>query len=359
MHAVGSSSRVPICIQLQKSDWHSEQVNQSSRVYPASKRVYASLLFLLCFAPIRLVAQTPVSSRKLIHGDIVTSEGKPVADALVEIRDLRGLQMGRGFTDGAGGFAISAPAETGEYVVFAAKASQIKDERIILNRPDIEITIAFPPALEDAAPEPPQQTVSAAQLSVPTRAWKHLQLADDQFRRRNLREAALEIDRVLQLDPVCASAFTMRAFVRLAEKNPTGALEDAKRAIVLDPHAAESFVALAMAYNALKEFPIATEAASHALGLRPDSFQARLELAKGFFGQGHLILALRELELVGIDFPDVHLVRGKVLMGLDRNSEGVDELKIFLKEAPFDSRNDRIRDIIAAAQNSVSPAGRE
>lgn len=148
----------------------------------------------------------------------------------------------------------------------------------------------------------------------------------------------------------------MRAFIRLAGRDPAGALEDAKRAILLDPHDAESFVALAMSYNALKEFQSAAEAAGHALSIRPDSWQGRLEMAKSLYRQGELIPALRELELVHMDFPDVHLVRGSVLMGLDRGPEAAEEFDIFLEEAPLDSRNGRIRGLVATLRKSVAAA---
>jgi tetratricopeptide (TPR) repeat protein len=161
----------------------------------------------------------------------------------------------------------------------------------------------------------------------------------------NFDRASREVDSALRADPGCAQAFSMRAFIKLAKKDSQGAVADAKRAALLDPGDAESFIALTMAYNSLKDFQKAEEAVQHALSLRPDSWQARLELAKSFFGQGEFVLALCELDLANIDFPDAHLVRGNVLMRLGRRPEAVEEFDTFVREAPNDPRGEQIQRI--------------
>jgi tetratricopeptide (TPR) repeat protein len=337
-------------------DSHGNKPNQPNRLCVG--RTVLAVLFLALFpvTSIKTIAQAPDRNRSaLIHGSIVTAQGKPVPGAIVEIRDLHGMQMGHSLTNSAGNFEIRMAVDSGEYIVFAGMEPRIQAERIALNQADVEITIALPPT-SDVAPEPPQDTVSASHLSVPPKAWKHLESANGRFSKGNLPEAAKEIDRALQVDPAFAQAFAMRAFIRLAGRDPEGAADDAKRATVLDPHDAESFVALAMSYNALKEFQSAAEAARHALGIRPDSWQGRLEMAKSLYHEDKLISAFRELELVHTNFPDVHLVRGSVLMGLDRGPEAEAEFEIFLQEAPFDPRNAQIRGLVATVRKGVPAA---
>jgi hypothetical protein len=79
--------------------------------------------------------------------------------------------------------------------------------------------------------------------------------------------------------------------------------------------------------------------------LRPDSWQARLELAESFYGQGEFVLALCELDLANVDFPDAHLVRGNVLMQLGRRPEAAEEFSAFMREAPGDPRGEQIQHI--------------
>ena len=189
--------------------------------------------------------------------------------------------------------------------------------------------------------------ISIAELRVSSKAWSYLQSAHKEFSAGHLRESSKAADRALQIDPSCAVAFSMKAFIELAMKNPIAAAEDAARAASLDPYNAEAFVALAMAYNSVDDYPRSQEAARQALSIRPDSWQARLELGKSLYGQGSFDLALNEVNALGKDFPDVHLVRGNILMRLGRSHEGAAEFSTFVQEAPHDPRAGTIRGIIA------------
>jgi hypothetical protein len=189
---------------------------------------------------------------KLVHGSIVTTEGHPVRDACVEIRDLHGVQIGSSVSDSAGSFKITTAAKAGQCLVRADKASQVGTQWITLDKPDLAVDIALPATSEAVALAPPNSTVSAVQLRVPSKAWAHLQSAHKEFSKGNLAGTANEVDRALAVDPACAPAFSMRAFLKLAAKDPQAAVGSAEQAARMDPHDAESFVALAMAYNSLK-----------------------------------------------------------------------------------------------------------
>ncbi len=311
------------------------------------------LLLLLCFES---VAQTPnAAGRRLLHGSIYTDQGRPVARATVEIRDLHGIKVASGLTDDEGNFEISGAVEPGEYVVLVASVSQIKDEQVLLAQSECELSLALPPAFPSPPPAPGRYTVSAEELGVPAKARTHLLSAERRFEKLEFDDAEREIEDALRADPGFAQAFGMRAFIRLAERDYTGALEDARHAASLDAEDAESFVAIAMSYNSLKEYLRAEEAAWHALALRPDSWQGRLELAKSFYGQGNFILALRELDLERIDFPDAHLVRANVLVRLDRGQEAGEEFSTFLRQLPNDPRAGQISHILATLQGANRP----
>jgi hypothetical protein len=351
----GSSSRVRSVKQSTKNGTYSKNSDQASRVSAASLTTAACLLlFLLVLAPLPLSALAPETmATESVRGYVVTAEGQTVADAIVEIRDQHGIQLGRGFTDNAGSFKISMPAEPGEYLLLAAKGSHLGSERIGLGHGSLEIRIALPTTPENGAPKPAQYTVSAKLLGIPSEARAHLKSAHKEFGRMNLPGAAEEIDRALRIAPACVQAFSMRAFIRLARGDVKGAVEDAAHAAFLDPNDAQSYIALATAYNSLEEFGKASGAAGEALGIDSESWQAQLELAKSFYGQNQLILALHELDLIGKDFPDVHLVRGNVLMRLERRLEAIGEFSIFVREAPGDPRGERIQRIMATVQQAA------
>ena len=282
-----------------------QEVNQLSSLFLPSGTCCYLLLFLLILLPCPdSVAQTPNSvNPRLLHGSIFTAQGQPAAEATVEIRDLRGIKVRSGVTDSAGKFEIRGAAEPGEYIFLAMSAFQIKDERLLLDRQDLEMSLALPVISETVGPKPSPETVSVGQLSIPTKARAHLSSAHAEFSRMNLHGGlAGEIDAALQIDPVCAQAFSMRAFVKLAARDLLGAAEDAQRAIFLDANDAESYLALGTAYNSLKEFPKAETTVRQALSLTPDSWQGQLEMAKSLYGQGQFVLALRELDAMGRGF---------------------------------------------------------
>jgi tetratricopeptide (TPR) repeat protein len=199
-----------------------------------------------------------------------------------------------------------------------------------------------------ASVSPTHYAVSASELRVPPKAWAYLAAAHKEFSRGNLEKAEREVERALQVDPTCGPAFSIRAFIRLAEKNPSAALADATLATSIDAHDSDAFVALAMAYNSLKDFENAIKAATQALALQPDSWQAQLEMAKSLYGKGQFDAALTVLNALAKDFPDVHLVRGNVLMNLAQRQEAVAEFMLFLREAPVDPRSEQVRRICAA-----------
>jgi tetratricopeptide (TPR) repeat protein len=286
----------------------------------------------------------------LLHGSIYTAQGQPVAEAAVEIRDLHGIEVAKSLTNDAGAFEINGVAKPGEYIFLVASPSAIRDERVSIAQSDLELTLALPPNSATTQPDPGRYVVSAKRLGIPAKARSHLTAAHRHFAKMEFDEAEREIEGALKADPGFAQAFAMLAFIRLARKDTNGAAEDAKRAISLDADDAESFVALAMCSNSLGHFHEAEDAAWRALSLHPDSWQGRLELAKSFYGQREFVLALGELDLKRFDFPDVHLVRGRVLMSLERNREASEEFATFLRESPTDPRAGQIALIVDAAR---------
>jgi len=198
-----------------------------------------------------------------------------------------------------------------------------------------------------------RDVVSVNRLRIPAKAASHLEAAQSRFAKMQLDQAAVEIDRAIDIYPEFAQAFCMKALVDLAEKDFTGSVESAAHAIRLDGADAYSWVALATAYNSLNEWPEAEASAAQALSLDPSAWQGRLELAKSFYGEAKLDLALYTLDQLNQDVPDVHLVRANSLMRLSRTQEAAQQFALFLREAPGDSRGDQIRQILSR----VPPAG--
>jgi tetratricopeptide (TPR) repeat protein len=288
----------------------------------------------------------------LIHGFVTGVNGDPVALATVEMRDLHGETIGSNLTDHAGSFAISAHAKPGQYVLLAAKEMQFVDAPITLDQPDVavRITVTGSPMFATAGLE--DNAVSVQQLRTPEKVRAFLKSASREFAKFNIAAAEQEVERALQFDNACPAAYVLRSFLRIASRDFNGAIEDAKRAALLSPYDANAYLAQATAYNSMTRFPDAERASAQALRLRPDLWQARLELAKTTLGQGRIVLAWRELEELRKDFPDVHLVRAKVLVGLHRGGEAAEEFNRFVQEAPDDPRNKQIQRMVTELTQS-------
>jgi tetratricopeptide (TPR) repeat protein len=370
MTAGSRSSRCGTCHQRAKCSQYSKKANQLSWLVvhratvsrsAAARKTHVACLILSLFlvlTSLAAVAQTPDAIRStLVHGLIVTAHGQPVARAVVQVLDLRGITMAMGFTDNSGRFALTTPGKPGVYLVLAEKELQIGNERVTLDQTDRAVTIELPAtAVSGASTSQGMYTVSAQELSVPAKARVHLKLARQEFSKSNFAEAEREIAQALKADSIWAAPFCMRALLRLASKDLDGAIEDALHALALDPDEADAYVALATAYNSLSEFGKAEAAARAALGMRPDSWQGRLELAKSLYGEAQFVLALRELDGLDKDFPDVHLVRADVLQCLQRSQEAAEEFRQFLREAPNDLRSRQIRRIVSQASMTATPA---
>ena len=197
---------------------------------------------------------------------------------------------------------------------------------------------------------PGSHNVSISQLTMPQKVWDHLGAAHRAFSKGNIDGAEKEVQLVLKLAPACAPAFSMRALLKLVGKDTLGAVKDAEHAALLDPFDAESYVTLAMAYNSSQQFTKGEQAARRGLGLSPSSWQGRLEIAKSLYGQHEFTGALHELDLLDTDFPDVHLVRGNILMRLGRREEGKHQFQRFLEQSPNDPRCAEIKHIILVSE---------
>ncbi len=292
----------------------------------------------------------------LIRGVLTTAGGKAIGGALVEILDNAGNIIARSVSDSKGQFEIETDTPAGAYELVVTNSGQLNAERIQLDRVDLNInlTVSAPPENFNQA----HYKISSQQLAISAKTRARITAAQKKIEGGDIPGALTALDAAIKFSPSCSEAWSMRAFVKLSERNAAGAVSDASHAIALDRANAEAYLSLGSAYNSEKDFGRAEASLSRALELRPDSWQAQLELAKAWYGEKRFVLALRQLELVQHDFPDIHLVRANVLISLGRNREGAEEFDSFLQAVPNDRRAPQIRRIIAEIMQNES-AGRQ
>lgn len=339
------ASRTPVEIKVCQAAQHYFKLNQVSCHFRCKRLLslyFCLLLLFFCAGSISRVAVAEM--QKSLHGSISVAPGMPAAATVVELWDLQGAKKASGITDRTGNFDITGPLEPGEYVLLVDSGNNINSQLVRMEGPDAEISVVLPP--HEPYRVRSAYTVPAAQIGVSAKARARLKAADSCFRRAKFDQAMTEIDSALRIDPEYALAFALRAFIWLGKKDPVRASEDARLAVSLDPGVADGFIALAISDDSLGKFNDAELAAEHALALRPDSWQARLELAKSFYKLGDFVVALRELDLAKIDFPDAYVIRADVLLALGRKNEAGDEFRTFLRQAPNDPRRPQVENIL-------------
>src|SRR3984885_11859028 len=115
----GCFSRVQLHGVRLKDPRNDDYTNELTRVFASADRFprfpYCLLLLIVSSS---LFAQILVATNtNLVYGSVVTGEGKPVAKATVEIRDLYGVLRGNGFTDASGSFEIGPKTGPGQYIL--------------------------------------------------------------------------------------------------------------------------------------------------------------------------------------------------------------------------------------------------
>jgi Tfp pilus assembly protein PilF len=233
----------------------------------------------------------------------------------------------------------------GEYELIVTNSGQLNGEHVRLGRADLDVKLAVSAA--DNNLDQATYRISARQLSVSPKTRARIAAAQKKFEMGDTRAAMTDLDAAMKLSPTSSEAWSMRAFIKLAARDSDGAIRDASHAEDLDRGNSEAYLALGSAYNSQREFRTAETNLRRALVLRPSSWQAELELAKAWYGQKKFVLALRQLDLIQRDFPDVHLVRANILISVGRKRDGAKEFGKFLRAVPGDRRAPQIRRILA------------
>lgn len=345
------SSRTPDELQSQNFFSHSYNVDLVT-----CRSFVPVFLLIVSICSTSSVSAGEMGRLKLIRGVLTTSDEKAIVGATVEILDRSGKTVAKSLSDPNGEFEVQTDAAPGEYELIVTNSDQFNAERVQIGRTDLNIRLrvsAAPTGVNHAL-----YKISARQLAISPKTRARIAAAQDKFEKGNISEALTELDTAGRLSPSCSEAWSMRAFIKLADRDVAGAINDASHALDLDRTNPEAYLALGSAYNSENDFDRAETNLRRALGLNPDSWQAKLELAKTWYGQKRHVIALRQLDLIRSDFPDVHLLRANILISLGRKQEGAEQFAIFLRAVPSDRRAPQIRQIIGEitrAESSGAP----
>ena len=278
----------------------------------------------------------PFQHLQSVTGTVVDSDNKGLANARIELRDIRtGLVAASGYSTASGSFELQDVPQ-GNYEVVASAGILETRERVDLSRDNPSLTLRLQDA--PAAVSGGQQTVSVAEMQTPGKARNELHKAQAYVSKNKLAEASALLVQLVANYPSFADAHSLLGIVHLDEGNPAAAAKELERAVQLDPHAAVSYVALGAAYNSLGQYDDAARTLDRASSLSPNSWQLYFEMAKASLGRHNFRVALGQIaraeQLCDSNFLALHVVKAHALLGLKDYPQAVAEFKYVLDREP-------------------------
>ena len=327
-------------------------------------RVVATLFTIcffsnVCFSQVYEPGRGPFGSRSRtfagphagnLSGTVVGSDGKPVSNARVEIRNSQtGVSIASGYTTPGGSFEFeNLPAA--DYEVVASQGLSQSSQRLTFNEIGATLTLRLNNTEPATSNADGNSMVSVAEYKVPRKARDAFHKAEAALAKKRNDEATKQLAKALDIDANYAPALTLRGVLSLDAEHPEAAIDDFDKAVHADPSYALAYTAMAAAMNQLKKFDDAIRSADRAITLAPRSWQSYFEMAKAYVGKADYQHALQQASraqaLSSVDYAPIHLLRAHVMLALKNYNDATNELQAFLTLAPQDPNSSAAREAL-------------
>lgn len=290
-----------------------------------------------------------------IKGSLQTLDGRSIADARIELKELpTGTVRFTTFSQANGSFELyNIPP--GTYEVTARSGLSEARERV-----DVLPGIAFVSLQISGPVSDPSAgaTVSVAAMKVPGKARKEFEKADKAFNENKLDEAKERVNKALQLYPNYAQALTLRGILLLNDNQPDEGQADLQNALSFDPSYPLAYFAMGAALNHVGKYDDALRTLERGLAISPDTWQGHFESAKASLGNEDFASALKSVtraqQLVKEDYPPVRLVKAHALLGLKQYQTAIAELEGYLFREPNSPNSEGARKTLDRAKAFVA-----
>lgn len=196
--------------------------------------------------------------------------------------------------------------------------------------------------------------VSAAELSIPSKAKKELRKANELVAAGKFREALEHCRKALALHPAFAAAYNTLGVIADRQGDRDEARRQLLRAVEIDPAHAEANANLARLALAEQDWAEAERRAQRSAQSDPADPKPLVLLALAQFKLGKLddvvVTAHREHVLAPAQYSIVHFVAATALRLQQRKAEAIAEYKTFLEEAPEAKAAPTARQALAALE---------
>jgi hypothetical protein len=276
-----------------------------------------------------------------ITGTVRTFDGHAISNAKIEAREIeRGTTYFTALTDSSGSFALYN-ISPGTYDVTISSGTDEAHERVQVGAAYADSSLDVRLGNKIATVPGSGPTVSFSQYSVPAKARSLYEKAVQSMGHGKTDDSLNKVNAALAICPKFPEALTLRAVLQANAGRTTEAIADLQQAIQYDANYATAYIALATVFNSSGRFDESLPVLGQAERLNPNSWQIYFELARANIGKGKFAEALHNIdrasELQGgpqKEAPEVHLVRGYALIGLNEMPEASHELETFLAREP-------------------------
>ncbi len=288
-----------------------------------------------------------------ISGSVNSLAGEPLRDVQVQLRGVTGSIATSTYTDRSGAFSFNG-VPAGTYEIVAVQGTYQTSDRVEVSSSPVTTMLRLP---VNNVPHDGMgsTTISVAQYRVPDKARSEFLKAREATSRLKIDEAHKHVQRALEIYPNYADALTLRAILELNQSQNDAAVNDTQKAIQSDSNYALAYTVLASALNATGRFDEALQTLQRSESLAPDAWQTYYEEAKAYLGKADYQSTVKQLDraksLVSADFPQMHVVRARALIGLDRYAEAGTELETYLEKSPDGPEAEQARSMLAQVRD--------
>src|ERR1700761_4661991 len=173
-------------------------------------------------------SNTARSENSSISGTVQDSNNRPLKDVRVELRNGGSGVMNSVYTNAAGGFEFPLVA-SGTYLVVATTGTLQAAERVDASGWSNVVTLRMPTG--NPGDGIGGNSISVAQYKVPAKARDEYRKGEELFAKGKNDEASKHLAKALELCPKFAEALTLRAVLKLNQKDIDGAVTDLDQAV--------------------------------------------------------------------------------------------------------------------------------
>jgi len=275
--------------------------------------------------------------------EVLTEAGMRMAEAYSNREE--GVADFDGFNDGYFQLRVTGPeveTVTQSFQIPATEATHREYVRVELknvNRPG-----------ESASPGT-DPTVSAQDLSVPSRARDEFNRGMEAHAKGDEREAQEALQRAVDLYPKYISAHNNLGVLYLKLGLKDKAFIEFSKAVEFDPKFVPGYVNLAKVAISNGNYSEAEPKLKRALEVDPSAVNAMVLLCSTEFARQEYpdaLLLIRHVQQLTQDrqYADLHLLAADILVSQKKNREAVAEYDSFVKESPDDQRVPKVKDLI-------------